>query len=43
MPVFIIFSEKELFEFHRPRIKLLVESGVDILACETIPSLKGYC
>lgn len=32
-------SEKELIEFHRPRMKILIEEGVDILACETIPSL----
>lgn len=33
-------SEDELIEFHRPRIRLLLEEGVDLLACETIPSLK---
>lgn len=32
-------SEEELINFHRPRIKILVEEGVDILACETIPNL----
>ena len=32
-------SEKELIEFHQPRIKALVEAGGDILACETIPAL----
>lgn len=32
-------TEEELIDFHRPRIKILVEEGVDILACETIPSL----
>lgn len=32
-------TEEELMEFHRPRIKLLLEAGADILACETIPSL----
>ncbi len=32
-------SEEELIEFHRPRVKILVAAGVDILACETIPSL----
>lgn len=31
--------EKELMDFHRPRIKALMEAGADILACETIPSL----
>jgi homocysteine S-methyltransferase len=32
-------SEKELMDFHRPRMKLLIEAGADMLACETIPSL----
>jgi homocysteine S-methyltransferase len=32
-------SEKELMEFHRPRMKLLIEAGAEMLACETIPSL----
>jgi len=32
-------SEKELIEFHRPRIKALIEAGTDMLACETIPCL----
>jgi homocysteine S-methyltransferase len=32
-------SEKELVEFHRPRIQALIEAGAEILACETIPSL----
>ena len=31
-------TEKELMDFHRERIKILVQSGADILACETIPS-----
>ena len=31
--------EKELMDFHRPRMKALVEAGADILACETIPCL----
>jgi len=31
-------SEKELIDFHRPRMKALVEAGADMLACETIPS-----
>jgi homocysteine S-methyltransferase len=31
-------TEKELVDFHRPRIKALVEAGADILACETVPS-----
>ena len=32
-------SEKELRDFHRPRMKTLIEAGADMLACETIPSL----
>ncbi|MGE5626709.1 MAG: homocysteine S-methyltransferase [Solirubrobacterales bacterium] len=32
-------TENELIEFHRPRIKALIEAGADILACETIPCL----
>lgn len=32
-------SEEELINFHRPRIKVLVDEGVDIVACETIPNL----
>jgi len=32
-------SKKELMDFHRPRMKALVESNPDMLACETIPSL----
>ena len=32
-------TEKELMEFHRPRMATLVEAGAEILACETIPSL----
>ena len=32
-------TEKELMDFHRPRVKALIEAGADILACETIPSL----
>lgn len=31
-------NERELMDFHRPRMKILVEEGADILACETIPS-----
>jgi homocysteine S-methyltransferase len=31
-------TEKELMDFHRPRMKALIEAGADILACETIPS-----
>ena len=32
-------TEAELMAFHRPRMKILVDSGADILACETIPCL----
>lgn len=31
-------TEKELMDFHRPRMKALIEAGADLLACETIPS-----
>ena len=32
-------TKKELMDFHRSRMKVLVEAGADLLACETIPSL----
>jgi homocysteine S-methyltransferase len=32
-------SEKELMDFHRPRMRALTEAGADMLACETIPCL----
>jgi homocysteine S-methyltransferase len=32
-------TEDELSAFHRPRMRALVEVGVDLLACETIPCL----
>ncbi|KRE36222.1 homocysteine S-methyltransferase [Paenibacillus sp. Soil724D2] len=32
-------TENELIDFHRPRMKALVDAGADILACETIPCL----
>jgi len=32
-------SEAELMDFHRPRMKALIDAGADMLACETIPSL----
>lgn len=32
-------SEDELVDFHRPRMRALVEAGPDIIACETIPCL----
>ena len=32
-------SETQLMDFHRPRMKALIDAHPDILACETIPSL----
>ncbi|HSI67052.1 MAG TPA: homocysteine S-methyltransferase, partial [Planococcus sp. (in: firmicutes)] len=32
-------GEEELVAFHKDRIKVLVEAGADLLACETIPCL----
>jgi len=32
-------TEKELMNFHRSRMKTLIEAGAEILACETIPCL----
>jgi homocysteine S-methyltransferase len=32
-------SENELMDFHRPRMKALIEAGADLLACETVPCL----
>lgn len=32
-------SQEDMMAFHRPRIEALVEAGVDLLACETLPSL----
>jgi homocysteine S-methyltransferase len=32
-------SKKELMDFHRPRMKALIDAGPDLLACETIPCL----
>ena len=31
-------TEEELMDFHRPRMRALIEAGADTLACETIPS-----
>ncbi|MCZ2123538.1 MAG: homocysteine S-methyltransferase [Anaerolineales bacterium] len=31
-------TESELIAFHRPRVEALIEAGVDMLACETIPN-----
>lgn len=30
-------SEQQLIDFHRPRLAALIEAGVDLLACETLP------
>ena len=30
-------SERALMDFHRPRMRVLADSGADLLACETIP------
>lgn len=32
--------KQELIDWHRPQVAALVEAGVDMLAVETIPSLK---
>ena len=32
-------TETELIDFHRQRMRALIEAGADILACETIPCL----
>lgn len=32
-------SEEELIAFHKQRIRVLIDAGADILACETIPCL----
>lgn len=32
-------AENELMDFHRPRMRALIEGGAEILACETIPSI----
>jgi homocysteine S-methyltransferase len=33
-------NDRDLRDFHRPRLKVLAESGADLLACETIPCLR---
>jgi homocysteine S-methyltransferase len=33
-------SDSQLADFHRPRLKVLAESGADLLACETLPCLS---
>jgi homocysteine S-methyltransferase len=32
-------DEEQLMAFHRPRLRVLIESGADLLACETLPCL----
>lgn len=31
-------TEEQLMDFHRPRMKALIDAGADLLACETIPT-----
>lgn len=33
-------SDDELMAFHRPRLAVLAEAGADLMACETVPSLR---
>jgi homocysteine S-methyltransferase len=33
-------SDRELRAFHQPRLRVLAESGADLLACETLPCLR---
>jgi homocysteine S-methyltransferase len=33
-------SDVELMNFHRPRLEVLTQCGADVLACETMPSLR---
>ena len=33
-------NDLALAEFHRPRLRVLADAGADLLACETIPSLR---
>lgn len=33
-------SDRELREFHRPRLDLLASCGADLFACETVPCLR---
>jgi homocysteine S-methyltransferase len=35
-----LLNDAELAEFHRPRMLALLSAGPDLLACETIPSLR---
>jgi len=38
-----IRSQDEFIAFHRPRIASLLAAGVDLLACETLPSFPEIC
>ncbi len=33
-------SDRELLEFHRPRLEMLDAAGADLIACETMPDLQ---
>jgi homocysteine S-methyltransferase len=33
-------TDRELENFHRPRLEVLAGSGADLIACETVPSLR---
>jgi homocysteine S-methyltransferase len=33
-------TKEALMDFHRPRIQVLLDSGADLLACETIPCIE---
>lgn len=34
-------SIEDLKNFHRKRLSIIANSGVDLIACETVPCLKG--
>ena len=36
--VYCVLSFQDLVDWHRPRMKALLDAGVDILALETIPA-----
>ncbi|HEX2990779.1 MAG TPA: homocysteine S-methyltransferase, partial [Anaerolineales bacterium] len=33
-------TEQDMMDFHRPRMKALIEAGAELLACETIPCIS---
>jgi len=35
-------ASEQLVQWHRPRVARLLEAGVDLLACETIPAKVQY-